>query len=183
MNKAADQRGNRGAATRWPPLGPIIMAVGIVVVLVYVFTTSLGFAILRVRLNPLLFAGLTLLVALLILVQQLRNFKTARRVLANGEEPNRAVEEAGLEGGYLERGEIEGLIWFAVLVATFVVLGFIVGMTAFMILFLRIYGRESWTMTLGLTVGTMTVLYFLFIDFLGVRIYPGMFSLPIPFLS
>lgn len=181
MSDPTTQPDNRGAARRWPPLGPLAMAVAVVALLAYVIVTSLGFTILRVKINPLLFGSLTMVVALIVLVDQARRFAQVRDRMSAGEDADQAVEDANLDGGYLERGEVEGLIWFGVLIALFLSLGFMIGMPLFMLIFLRLYGRESWVMSIALTVGTMIVLYLMFIDFLGVRTYPGMLGIPLPF--
>lgn len=170
-----------GAARRWPPLGPPLVALGICLLLLYMVVTALGFSIFRVRLNPLLFGTATLLAAVIVLAKEVRGFLRVRSEVAAGASGADAADALGVEGGYFERGEVVGLFWFAALVALFFLLGFMIGMTTFLVLFLQFYGRESWRMTLGLTVGTMTTLYYLFIEFLGVRVYPGTFDIPLPF--
>lgn len=157
--------------------GSLIVASVIWVILLVIVVMSLDFAW-AARRAPLLFGAATWALVTVVLVKEIVEFRAARRSAEDrrSEEPNPAVGE-----GPNKWRSWMPFAWLAVLAATFVVLGFNVGMALFMILFFRIYGRESWRTTLSVTIGVMLCIYGLFIEVLGIRMYPGIISEMIQF--
>jgi hypothetical protein len=182
---SVDDAPTRRGARRWPPVGPVVMAVMLVGVLAYVLYEAMGYSILRMRFSPLLFGVATILVAAMALVAEIRAYLVTKRRFDNPEVANRPAPAEDLtaedESIFVDVREVQAIGWFLLLVAMFLFLGFAYGMTLFMLIFLRIYGKERWLPTVLVTVGTMATIYLLFIEFLGVRAYSGYLNLPLPF--
>lgn len=161
------------------------MASLLVAALSFVLYESMGYPILRMRFSPVLFGGLTGIVAVTILIAEVRAFRVSRARMANPEVSDLPAPSEDLTAEdpdlYFSGREAQAVGWFLALVAAFLVLGFTVGMTLFIVVFLKVYGREPWPITVALTVGTMGLIYLLFIEFLGVRVFQGLVAIPLPF--
>ena len=88
----------------------------------------------------------------------------------------RAQPQAGVEDsdppGTLRR---EAAMWgfFLGLVAGILLLGFLVAVPLFILLFLRIWARASWPLTLGLVGAACVLLYLVFVQGLNVALHQG----------
>lgn len=168
-------------------IGPTVLAVVIALVSGYMAYRSLSFPF-RPRLAPLAFSSVTFVLAIGVLVAELLDIRRFRReargeVVASADVvPEDVAETVGSAEARVSGRELMAFGWLAVLVVSFFVLGFLVGMTVFMLAMMRIYGREKWGISLTATAGVMAAIYFLFIRILGVRVYTGMVGDLIPFL-
>lgn len=142
----------------------------------------------RPRLAPLAFASITFLLSVGVVVAELLDVRRFRREARGEVVPTAEVvpEDVAKTVGSAEvrttRREVMAFGWLATLVVSFFVFGFILGMTVFMLLMMRVYGGEKWGLSITVTGGVMAAIYVLFIKFLGVRVYTGMFGDLIPFL-
>jgi len=73
------------------------------------------------------------------------------------------------------RGQREKLLWayFYGLVGAVLLFGFWIGVPVFLAAFLRFYARESWRLTLALTVACWAVMYLLLVVFLEQVLFEG----------
>lgn len=167
-----------------PAVGPTILATLLCLVTGYMAMEALSFS-LRPRLAPLLFSSVTFVLALAVLVAEVTDYRRTRRsrrlAAAARQTPDADGEgRLGVATARLTRGELIAFAWFGVLVAAFFFLGFVVGMSAFMVLLMRLYGRESWVLTIGVTSGVMLAVYVMFVRVLGVQVYPGLLGEYVP---
>lgn len=191
-------------------MGPTIFAGFLCLLSGYMAVEAFSFPY-RPRLAPLLFSGVTFIFGVVVVLAEALELRAVRRghrrptapsgarvVSAEPSssaedvdaavvtpDPEEKVEAVGLGASAmrLEGPEYAAFGWIGALVVAFYFLGFIVGMSAFMALVMRLYGRESWKITLGVTAGVMGAMYVLFVHVLGVRVYPGKIGalLPLPF--
>lgn len=169
-------------ARRRPAIGPSVLALVIALVSGYMSYRALGFPF-RPRLAPLAFASITFLLSSAVLVAELldvrrfrREGRTVREVATADDVPLGTADER------TTRREWMAFAWLAALVASFFLLGFLLGMTVFMLAMMRLYGRERWGLSVAVTVGVMACIYLLFIRVLGVRVYTGALGDVLPFL-
>jgi Kef-type K+ transport system membrane component KefB len=168
-------------------IGPTVLAVVVALVSGYMAYRSLAFPF-RPRLAPLAFSLVTFLLAVGVIVAELLDIRRFQReargeiVASTDVVPEDIAQTVGTAEARVSRRELMAFGWFAVLALCFFVLGFLVGMTVFMLAMMRIYGRERWGTILIVTAGVMAVIYVLFIRVLGVRVYTGMIGDLIPFL-
>lgn len=168
---------------RKPAWGPALLATIITVVSGYMAWKALSFPF-RPRLGPLAFAGLTCVLAVSVLVVELLDIRRLRKGAdIEPESPDEDLAPARSRPttsatAVLTRPEVVAFGWLAVLVTAFFLLGFMVGMTAFMVLMMKVYGRERWPVTLLVTGIVMASTYVLFVRVLGVRVYEGLVNLP-----
>lgn len=142
----------------------------------------------RPRLAPLAFASITCLLSVGVVVAELLDIRRFRRE-ARGEivptaeaVPEDVAETVGTAEARTTRREIMAFGWLAALVVSFFLFGFILGMSFFMLLMMRVYGDEKWGISIAVTAGVMAAIYVLFIRILGVRVYTGMLGDLLPFL-
>lgn len=170
-----------------PALGPTVLAVIIALVSGYMAYKSLSFPF-RPRLAPLAFASITFVLASITIVAELvdiRRFRReARGEIAKAEDvvSEEVAETVGAAEATTSGRELMAFGWLGALVVAFFVLGFLAGMTVFMLVMMRVYGGEKWGVSLAVTAGVMTAIYVLFIRILGVQVYTGMVGEMIPFL-
>ncbi|WP_308128098.1 tripartite tricarboxylate transporter TctB family protein [Modestobacter italicus] len=69
---------------------------------------------------------------------------------------------------------IAGLVSLGVFILLFQTFGFVVAAFLMLLLWLRVFGGESWRMTLVLAVGGTAVMYLLFVEALGVPFPDGL---------
>ena len=65
--------------------------------------------------------------------------------------------------------------WFAGCTAAIYILGFMMGIPLFLFLFLKIWGKESWVLSLVCAGVVLGVIYFSFVDILNVPLHKGIF--------
>lgn len=177
---STERRGSR------PAIGPTVVAVIVALASGYMAYRSLSFPF-RPRLAPLAFATITFLLSLAVLVGELLDVRRFRRETRGEIVPSAEVvsedvaRTVGTAEARFSRRELMAFGWLAVLVVSFFVLGFLLGMTVFMLVMMRVYGREKWGLSIAVTAGVMAAIYVLFIRILGVRVYTGLVG-DLPFL-
>lgn len=176
-----ERRGSR------PAIGPTVFAVIVALLSGYMAYRSLSFPF-RPRLAPLAFATITFMLSVGVLVAEVvdvRRFRReARGEIAAGANvvPEDVARTTGTPEARLSGRELMAFGWLAALVVSFFVLGFLLGMTVFLLGMMRIYGRETWTLSIAVSSGVMAAIYVLFIRILGVRVYTGLVGDLLPFL-
>ena len=169
-------------------VGSTLVALFLFVLSGYMTFQALSFPF-RPRLAPLTFSGLTFLLAIAVLVAEARDYLQRKRPptqteLRQEDEATTDTEtRLGAADEFMSKSELLAFGWVAVLIASFFLFGFVVGMSLFMVVMMRIYGRETWRLSLTVTAGVMAVLYVMFVRVLDVRVYPGLLGdlLPLPF--
>lgn len=181
-----------------PAIGPTIVALLMVLLSGYMAYTALSFPF-RPRLGPLGFSSLTFVLGLVVLMVEVRDFRRFRDPRARA--ARIAPSERDLPSSPTQLGvpaeKVDALAhpdppstgtaaarttsrewmafgWLAFLTICFFALGFLVGMAVFMVVMLRVYGKESWVLTLTVSGGVMTATYVLFVQVLAVQVYGGM---------
>lgn len=76
-------------------------------------------------------------------------------------------------GGVELRRELLMWAYFIALVGGILLLGFLVTIPAFVLVFLRHWARASWRFALGLTAAASVILYLVLVQVLGVALHPG----------
>lgn len=66
------------------------------------------------------------------------------------------------------------IIWFAGCTAVIYLLGFMVGIPLFLFLFLKLWAKESWVLSIGLAVAVSVVVYIAFVYLLRVPLHGGL---------
>lgn len=74
-----------------------------------------------------------------------------------------------------KKREISVVAWFTGCTFIIYLLGFMVGIPVFLFLFLKIWGKESWVLSLVTAVVVLGVIYFSFVDILNVPLHKGIF--------
>lgn len=69
------------------------------------------------------------------------------------------------------------LLWLVLLCGVTIIFGFWVGSILFMVAFLRRFGRESWSTSIGVTATLMAILFFTLSVALKIPIYGGVLKL------
>lgn len=71
--------------------------------------------------------------------------------------------------------ELEIFLWLAVAVGLILLTGILYGMPLFIFIFLKYRYAQEWKLSLGLPLGTLIMMYFVFERVLSIRLYKGMF--------
>jgi hypothetical protein len=69
------------------------------------------------------------------------------------------------------------VLWLALLFGVTIIFGFWVGSIFFMVFFLRLFGRENWKTSIGMTAILMAILFFTLSVALKIPIYGGVLKL------
>ncbi len=161
--------------------GPVLFSLGFVLVDVYLIYISLGYNQLA-RLVPLVVLIAGLIAAVVNLVLELRaafgskKEASAEAKLAAGaetetEKPKKEKKKLSPQEKW--RREWVGIAWLLGLFAMITVLGQIVAIPLFVLLFMRYFGRESWRLSIAYAVVIVIFVYGLFIYGLRNELYPG----------
>lgn len=78
----------------------------------------------------------------------------------------------------LARKEWTVIAWLAGLVLFIYLIGILWAIPIFLILFMRLQGREPWKATLSVSFGTIAFIYLLFIVILRMQLYQGVLFVP-----
>jgi hypothetical protein len=73
--------------------------------------------------------------------------------------------------------ELEILIWIGIAIGLMLLVGMFVGLPIFIFIFLKFLYSQGWKLSLGLPLGTMQVIYIIFIKALTIPLYNGIFFL------
>jgi len=74
----------------------------------------------------------------------------------------------------IRRRELMAVGWILALFALIMFFGFHIAIAAFVLLFMRLYGRESWRLSLGVAALCWAFVYIVFIIILGSNLYQGL---------
>lgn len=75
-----------------------------------------------------------------------------------------------------------GTLWVLLLVALVWLVGLLVTIPVFVVIFMRFFGRESLRLSVAFAIGTSIFAYVFFVVLLEVQMAPGRFEILIPFL-
>jgi len=73
-----------------------------------------------------------------------------------------------------KKREISVIAWFSGCTAVIYFLGFLVGIPLFLFLFLKLWAKESWLLSVVLSTAVLVVVYFTFVYILRVPLHRGM---------
>lgn len=132
------------------------------------FVASLGYSDIKVKLMPALMSGLTIVLALFALIQDL---KAGARQNMPTDEDGDVIEDEKIIGTPL-RAYFQAFLWFAGLIALVYGLGFIIAVPLWMFVYLWRHGSQWWTAIL-LGVGMIVIIYLVFTTLLQIELYPG----------
>lgn len=128
-----------------------------------------------VQLTPIAIGLPTLIIATALLVREvsngLRGKSTAEAEASEISGTDRTDREPRYSGG-----EVTAIAWFGIFVGSIFVLGSISGSIVFLVLFLKVHGKESWKVVLAALGAVFAVLYLLFVKILGTPLYDGYLS-------
>ena len=115
-----------------------------------------------VRLFPLVVCvPMLVLVCIQLLAEYFPKVKTVLDKISNKQESNQAPKKSRPVSIRL-RHELLIFAWLVVLFIFFCVLGILPSVVLFLILFLKIASKQSWKVTVGITLGVLAFMYLLF---------------------
>ena len=158
--EAVQQQGEIDASkvVRGTP-GSLLFSFGIWVAVLYAVVEAFGFRP-SARILPLLAGIPTLVVATVMVGREFAWFRQRRR------DPGSAVQRDS-------RAELVSIAWFGAYTIGVFVVGFAISSPIFMVLFLRLYGRQSWPRILTLTIIVVGLTAGVFDRFFNIGVYEG----------
>lgn len=144
----------------------ILLVSGFLLLVVGAVWTAWGFSE-QARILPL-FVGLPLL--LMLVIQLIRQFSVTVVDEIDGATEARADPAWAPANGL---ASARALGWLALAAGAYILLGFYVASTVYLLAFLRMHGRLHWRKTAIITVVTLAVLAGFFVQALGIRVWPG----------
>jgi hypothetical protein len=66
------------------------------------------------------------------------------------------------------------ILWLVGLTAAMYLIGFLLAIPLYMFLFLLLFARENWKLSLGMSVGVFAVIYLIFVKVLNVHVHGGL---------
>jgi Tripartite tricarboxylate transporter TctB family len=130
------------------------------------------------RLLPLVFGIPTLMLSLVTLGVEIQGQRTGNvRRGTSSESLHAAGPATPRQQREWRSRELRIIGWLLGLLALVVLVGFIWALPAFLVLFLRISGRQRWPVVAGVAIGVFLVIYGLFSLALRLPLYPGLFPL------
>lgn len=150
---------------------PVAAAVAVFLFVLGAVLQALTFSELA-RLVPLVVGTPVLILAGLQVFREIRT-ATGRN---KPDEATRVDTTRGMpeDAGNAERLEGGGLAWVAAASVAVLSFGLVWGLTLFVVIFLRLHGRESWVMIASITIPLMVGLYFAFSVLLSIRLFEGL---------
>lgn len=179
------QRDDEAKVLARPAIGPTLFVLGILGTSAYMINASFAFSRPAARLAPITFATATLALAVVVLLAEIKDLRVVaagRRGVASEARPVTDDDFLGAADARMTAAEFRAFGWLGFAFLSFYFLGFLVGMAIFMVVMMRINGKETWLSTLTVAGTVMVVVHTAFIRFLGVRVYPGRLADVIPFL-
>lgn len=135
--------------------GRVLMAGLILAVMVYAIVESLNFTE-EARRMPLVVAVPAAVASFVLMVKEL---------VAPAKLPDDDGETATSTAG--------AVTWVLALIAMFLLLGLLVTIPLFTVIFMRVYGRERWRTTLLAAAFVFGTVYVFFVQILGVQVFSG----------
>lgn len=160
--------------------GAIVFTALITVVFAVAVILALGYSS-RARMAPLVIAipGFVLAAGRLVIEIRLAGAQKGKGLEGtpnSGEragQDGEAVSEAAPNDNPGPHSEINILLWLALMMAMLFLLGFLVTIPIYLLLYLRVRSREGWPMSVVVSLSSWAVLYFLFVKVLGMTLYTG----------
>lgn len=129
------------------------------------------------RLIPLVVGVPALLVSatqfILDLRETLRGEPPGQEV-AGKKDAQKKAKKVELSSQELRRRELMAIGWLLAFLGLIVLTGFLVAIPIFILVFMRLYGREGWRLSLGLAVLLLIFVYMVFEIILGSDLYQGL---------
>jgi len=139
----------------------------IILILIAVVAVSYGVTLptMKAKLVPIITAGLTIILAGIELIRELRA----------GYKAKPAAEAGKYAGGTKHElfGYIKGWGWMALLAVGIYLFGFLIAIPIFVFAYLKLNSR-GWLMSVGITVAMELFIYGVFARLLQVDLYPGL---------
>lgn len=174
--------------------GPILFSLLMTVVFAVAIVLALGYSY-RARLAPLVLAVPGFALAAGRLVIELRLDSAERRKEEFGASPDEkqvvlegagpspaqgggAAAQAAVAGNGLAKtfSEVNVFLWLALLMAMLYLLGFLVTIPLYLLLYLKVRSREGWPLSVIVSLVSWATLYFLFVRVLGMNLYTGVIA-------
>jgi hypothetical protein len=131
---------------------------------------SLTYASLKMKLLPLIICGLIFILSMIELIKEVSNRKKT-----SGEAQVTAEElEVGAEASSDIRGDMVGFAWFVGLIIAVCLIGFLISIPLFILVYLKLHGCK-WHTSIITSAVMITVIYLTFIQFLQADLYNGIF--------
>jgi hypothetical protein len=122
----------------------------------------------RARVLPQVIGVPLLLVATISLIREIRVVLLGRTVRGGGRPAGEDPVEARSP-----REEMVPFLWLGALVTLVLVLGLLFGSILFLVLFLRLYGKERWPVVVAMPLVLYLIIDVAFVEFFGFKVFPG----------
>jgi hypothetical protein len=131
---------------------------------------SFTYASMKMKLLPLIVCGLILILSAIELIKEVSNRKKT-----SGETKLTAEElEVRAEASSDIRGDMVGFAWFVGLIIAVCLIGFMISIPLFILVYLKIYGCK-WRTAIITSIVMITIIYLTFIQLLQADLYGGIF--------
>ena len=131
---------------------------------------SITYVSLKMKLLPLIICGLIFILSTIELIKEVSNRKKI-----GGEAKVTAEElEVGAEASSNIRGDMIGFAWFLGLIIAVCLIGFLISVPLFIVVYLQLHGCK-WRTSIMTSAVMITVIYLTFIQFLQADLYGGIF--------
>lgn len=141
------------------------------------------------RLLPLIVGIPTLALLLIQVVRDVRRMVSGDRTGGTASEQeadrysgNDPADGADDSAALANASPVVGTLWVLLLVLIVWLLGFLVAIPIFIVLFMRYFGRETWRLSILFAIGTFVVTYLFFVVVIEVQLIPGRLAEFLPFL-
>jgi type IV secretory pathway TrbL component len=67
------------------------------------------------------------------------------------------------------------ILWLVGLTALMYLIGFLIAIPLYLFLFLFVFAKETWKVSIGMSVGVFAVIYIIFVKILNVHVHEGLF--------
>lgn len=155
--------------------GQIFFSLGMTLIFSILIAIGMGYNPLA-RLIPLVVSVPALLISFTQFILDLR--ETLRGEPpdqeAAGKEGARRKEKRGFSPQELRHRELLAVGWLLAFLGLIILAGFLAAIPIFILVFMRLYGRESWRLSLGLAVVLLIFVYAVFEIILGSDLYQGL---------
>jgi putative tricarboxylic transport membrane protein len=128
------------------------------------------------RMMPLIIGIPTLVLSAVVLVTEIASQWTGKPRRAEGAMDGSRLGKdlEPLERRAMARREASVILWLIGLVVLIWLFGLLWSIPVFLVLFLRLQGREPWRLIIPVSLGTWAVVYLLFVQILSMELYQGL---------
>jgi hypothetical protein len=154
----------------------VVIAAAVLGILAYMTLTALAFGE-EARRAPLVVGVPATLMAVILVIRELRGTEGTGPAEESTVKP--AVDNVpGAPRGEDQLSTLGAAVWIAVLSVMFFATGFLWTTLLFPPVFMRLYGKERWSVIVWTTVGVFALTYAFFILALDIQVYRGFLGLP-----